>query len=185
MRNERGFFTIVGLCLLLTVALCIQGIQEFEENYSIGISNSQIEHELQNAADSALIEAAEKVSLGIVTLPYKKYGADKNFQCEIPVNTPVVSERLKKFSIKVFGERAPVARYKRSYSKEDKYTDKPVKDAENRNWAKRSTILISVASCNSNFIGGKIYRRSLAYVQDDDTTLHFLNDLMYEFKHDW
>ena len=185
MSNERGFFTIVGLCLLMAVAISIRGVQEFEGNYSVGVTNALTEFELQNAADSALVEAAEKISLNVVILPYYEYGVNQTLQREIPVNTPVVSNRLKNFSIKVFGQRAPVARYWRSYSSESQYTDKSLKDEENRDWAKRSTILISVASCDSNFIGEKIYRRSLAYVVDGDTTIYFLNDLMYEFKHGW
>lgn len=177
MKNERGFFTIVGLCLLLALAVCIQGVQEFEENYSVGATSFQIEHELQNAAESALVEAAEKIRI-VGSENFQKHFGDER-QPKIEVSPPHGSERLKNFSVKVYAERKPVARYWRSYSAERKYTD-----TANR-YYDSTTVLISVASCDSNFIGGKIYRRALAYVIDGDTTLHFLNDLSNEFKHDW
>lgn len=188
MRNERGFFTIAGLCLLLAVALCIQGVQEFEENYSVGATSFQIEHELQNAAESALVEAAEKNNLP----PYNQYGANDTYQREIEVSTPKVSDRLKNFSIKVIGERAPFARYNRSYSKDTEadFKDKPAADG-NHDWVKRTTVIISVASCDSNFIGGRIYRRAMAYVIDDDpetknidesAVIHFLNGSTTKFN---
>lgn len=158
MRNERGFFTIVGLCLLLALAVCIRGVQEFEGNYSVGATSFQVEHELQNAAESALVEAAEK-----------KITFNDTAAHEIPVSQPNVSDRLKNFSVKVFEKHMPVARYRRTYESDSKYKDSVVKDAENRDWVRRTTIIISVASCDSNFIGGKIYRCALAYVIDDDS----------------
>ncbi len=67
MKNERGFFTVIGLCLLLAAALSIKGVQEFEANYSRGVRNSELEFELQNAAESALLAAVKNPSLTSMT----------------------------------------------------------------------------------------------------------------------
>ena len=60
--NERGFFTIAALGLLLIVALSIKIIQSSEMNNAVIATNFVIEAELQNAADSALNVAIEKIS---------------------------------------------------------------------------------------------------------------------------
>ena len=95
--NERGFFTIAGFCLLLALTLCLQGVQEFEGNYSYGVSNFQIEHKLQNAADSGIYEAVEQIS------DYKSYRKGESFP--ISVNLPPNFYRLKNFKIEVAGRR--------------------------------------------------------------------------------
>lgn len=59
--NERGFFNVVGLCLLLVVAISIAGVHETERNFSYNVANVQLAHELKNVADSALVKAAEIV----------------------------------------------------------------------------------------------------------------------------
>ena len=163
MKNERGFFTIVGLCLLLAVAISIRGVQEFERNYSAGALNSLAEFELQNSADSALIRAIELDDT-----------ATQNFH----------SDRFKKIEVKIFRYSGAgyIRRYERVYSGSS-YTDKIVKrkiqdESGNEieiNWEAPATIWLSVASCENPNVSGKIYRRALAYVLDDETVC-FMNN---------
>lgn len=72
--NERGFFTVIGLCLLLAAAISIKGVQEFEANYSRGASISQMEHELQNFAESEIVRAYEKNKYGTFERPSERLG---------------------------------------------------------------------------------------------------------------
>ena len=148
--NERGFFTIAGLCLLLAVALCIQGVQEFEGNYSTDAAEFRAEYELQNAADSALIEAFET-------------GADS-------LEKTVASEYLGKITVKVYSREAKVFDKKDGYVPKDKLPA-PKKDGV------PATVLLSVAQCDNKILGGKPYRRALAYVLDGK--IFFVNDFSY------
>ncbi len=145
MKNERGFFTVVGLCLLLTAALLIQGVQEFEANYSRGVRNSELEFELQNAAESALLAATKDSSLTSMT-----------FFSEIFKKTITVEIVSRKDAIHF--------RTDGNVTKEMDLTSKSGK------------IFMAVASCDANFIEGKIYRRALAYVIDGEETVYFVND---------
>ena len=67
--NEHGFFTMIGLCFLLMATICVLNIQESGKIFSYDTANFQAESELQNIADSALIEAAEKIRLQPDLLP--------------------------------------------------------------------------------------------------------------------
>ncbi len=145
MKNERGFFTVVGLCLLLTAALLIQGVQEFEANYSRGVRNSELEFELQNAAESALLAATKDSSLTSMT-----------FFSEIFKKTITVEIVSRKDAIHF--------RTDGNVTKEMDLTSKSGK------------IFMAVASCDVNFMEGKIYRRALAYVIDGEETVYFVND---------
>lgn len=153
--NQRGFFTIMGLCLLMVAAISIKGVHEFETNYSRGIENYQAEHKLQNLADSALIEAAENFN-----------STEKNIKIKIRQNNLGDIDNLKNVSVEVWGM----------------YSDIHIKNGDDTNIENLpqdtvGTVIISVASCDSPFIIGKIYRRSLAYILDDDAekTIHFMN----------
>ena len=182
--NERGFFTIVGLCLLLVAAIFIKGVHEFEANYARGITNFQAEHELQNAADSALITAIETKSTATQNFTSEKFG---NISVEIRCEQISDSEG-------VF-----IRRFERRYLSANKIQDTPLNENNTRDigtkespadttpeWLKQGKIWIGVASCDSPFIAGKMYRRAFAYILDDDpeteeidesATIHFLNSL--------
>ena len=154
--NERGFFTIVGLCLLLAVALSIRGVQEFEGNYSIGTTNSLAEFELQNFADSGI---------------YERITGTKYFH----------SDKLGEVTVEV--RRYSGADYIRRYEGRYEYVnfslrrkDYPVKNGNGDDFAEPATILLSVASCASPNVDGKIYRKSMAYVLKDGT-VYFLTNL--------
>ena len=155
IANERGFFTVAGLCLLLALAICIRGVQEFEGNYSVGATSFQAEHELQNYADTALILAIET--------------NDRNFTFH--------SERLGAVTVKVYSRNENIRQFERRHNS-GSISDIALKDSDDNDLAyENCKIFISVASCDSGFIGGKIYRRALAYILDGDKTLHFLTDL--------
>ena len=49
--NEKGFATILGLCLILAIALVVKGIQESEGNHVYATTDFQTEYDLQNAAE--------------------------------------------------------------------------------------------------------------------------------------
>ena len=159
--NERGFFTIIGLCLLLIAAISIKGVNEFETNYSRGVTNFQIEHHLQNLAESYLIDNIDSIE----NLPQK-------------INLGNISYGeliLKNVAVEIYGKNIYI------HMKNGDYTN-----FENLPEDMPGKLILSVASCDSPFIGGKMYRRALAYVLDDDPetenideseTVHFMNDL--------
>ena len=167
--NERGFFTIIGLCLLLIVAISIKGVNEFETNYSRGVKNFQIEHKLQNVAESFLAEEFDNFQ----NLQLEEsYSTAKNFG---------KYEGLENCAVQLQAKNTYLKNFIRKYSSGSNYTD--IDAGEN---PQKATVILSVASCDSPFIGGKMYRRALAYVLDDDPatenineseTVHFMNDL--------
>ena len=167
--NERGFFTIIGLCLLVIVAISIKGVHEFETNYSNGVTNFQIEHKLQNLAESFLAEEYENA---ITLNANKTYSKIKNFGNY---------DGLKNCSVQIQAQNTYLKKFIRRYSSGSNYTDIDAGELP-----QNVTVIISVASCDSPFIAGKIYRRALAYTFDDDETtenvdesktIHFMNDL--------
>lgn len=179
MKDEGGFFTVIGLCFLLAVAICIKNIQESQAIYSFNAADYQAEQELQNAADSALIEAAEKIqkvnSEGtpeeleqIIPTPPKFYASRAERQFHILTVTKNYS-RLKNIEVKVYGERSNIHT---EHGKESTATIS-IQDKE-------GVILISVASANSRFDDKKIYRRSLAFIylaDDAPKKIFYLNSL--------
>lgn len=167
--NERGFFTIIGLCLLVIAAISIKGVQEFETNYSSGITIFQTEHKLQNLAESCLAEETEKIleiNSGEIYSNYKRLG---NYN------------GLENCAVEIRAQSLYLRKYIRTYSSGSNHTDK-VKGEKPYN----AKVIICVASCNNPFIAGKMYRRALAYILEDDpatenfdesATVHYLNSL--------
>lgn len=147
MRNERGFFTIVGLCLLLAVAISIRGVQEFEGNYSIGVTNVQAEFELQNFADSGIAQG-----IGDYTFHSDRLGTVK---VDVRQLTDV-SNHVINYIRTENGRRV-------------ESQNKVIEEI------KACDILISVASCDNPSVGGKIYRRATAYVLEDGR-VYLMND---------
>ena len=167
MKNQRGFFTIIGLCFLLAAAICIVTIQKTEKNFTAGTTDFEIEQELQNAADSALIEAAEKIRRNPNLLPSgSPYDLRKNRQFQIPVNL-AYNKKLKNLQVKVYGERGNI------HSEPGIYSDIILSSND-----KAGFILLSIASCPSRFDNKKIYRRSFAYIENDNPEIiFFMNNL--------
>ena len=179
MKDERGFFTVIGLCFLLAVSICIKNIQESEAIYSFNAADYQAEQELQNAADSALIEAAEKIQKvklegtsedlnKIIPIPPMYYASRSERQYHILTTTKNYS-RLKNIEVKVYGERSNI------HKELGKDSDATISFQD-----KEGVILISVASANSRLDDKKIYRRSLAFIYLADDTpnkIFYLNSL--------
>ena len=157
--NERGFFTIIGLCLLIIAAVSIKGVNEFEANYSRGVKNFQIEHQLQNLAESFLAEEFDNFK----NLEYEEnYSTSKNFG---------EYDGLKNCTVQLHAQNTYLKNFIRVYSSGSNYKD--IDAGEN---PQNVTVVISVASCDSPFIVGKMYRRALAYI-DESETIHFMGDL--------
>lgn len=162
--NEKGIFNIFGLLLLLIIALNVKFAQTFEKNYSYEATNFQAETELQNAADSALVESLDYAN-NLPASPFPQYNQKKIF-------TKILDSKFKenvKISVEVWAVHGDVHKYKRNYSSADDYID--VKDED-----KPGKLFISVASCDDEITGEKIFARSLAYTLDDEKNiLHFMN----------
>lgn len=176
--NEKGFFTVIALVLLLVIVLFVKTIQETEKNYSDGAKAFQIDSELQNIADGGIYDAAEKIQSKIVTVPNPSttYANRRENQHKISVTQPKISDRFKNISVTVYAERGKIEIYERNYSAEDNYTGgKGYKDK--RKDEESGVILISVASGEEKITGAKKFRRSLAYILDDDKkNIFFMTD---------
>lgn len=171
--TEKGFATIFSLCLILVIALIVKGIQETEMNHAYETINFQAAVELQNAADSALVEVADKVLSGEVTLPKKPsyYGQRRSYQIEFPINKTY--EVLGKITVSVWGENIFVQPYKVNYAM----------DIAKRSAAEiDSYFLFSMAQANFN--GRKIYRRSFAYFDKESKKIHFMESPTSTYKFD-
>ena len=163
--RQKGFATIFGLCLILVIALIVKGIQESETNHAYETANFQAEVELQNAADSALVEVADSVLSGAETLPVKPEYANRQrsyYQREFTVDK--ISETLGDITVSVWGEEATLMPYKVNHSTKiarRSAADKPV------------YIFFSMAQANHG--GRKLYRRAFAYVDKDSGMIHFMD----------
>lgn len=154
--RQKGFATIFGLCLMLVVALIVKGIQDAEANHAREVVNFETEQALQLAAESAIVEAAEKVRNGDVTLPYSN-GVKQMSQRPIPV-----TNSDDKITVDVWGERGKI------------YVNNSV--------GKDGVYFMSRATIDGGFFGEKIYRRAFAYIIDDEqlaakyknTTIYFM-----------
>ena len=155
--NERGFFSLIGICFLLVAAIFVKGLQEYESNYYGIARNFYDEVELQNAADSALMKAAETT----------------DFSAQI-VN-PVLSEPVGKIHVEVYAKKNSLEFKKRYFDTATKFTDKATSIP-----TKKGVILMSVASRDSDKMIGKIYCRSLGYFFTDENEtkyIHFMKSL--------
>lgn len=150
--NQHGFFTILGLCLLIVAAIFIKGILEFEANYSRGITSYEAEHHLQNLAESYLI---------------KEKNFTENLSIEHNLGDISYSDyKLKNVTVAIYGRHGNIQIQNSEYT-----------NFENLPQDVEGNIILSVASCDSPFIIGKIYRRAFAYIDDETNTIHFMNDL--------
>ena len=158
--NERGFFTIIGLCLLLIAAISIKGIHEFEANYLSSVYIFRLENELQNIADSALTEVLEKENFP------EDYKSGVPF--EISVTPLEHSDKIKNLRVKVRGVYCDIQEVKDKYVPQNRL---PVAYG-----IQKATVLLSVASCDNPFTNEKSYCQALAYKLEDDNTVKFINN---------
>lgn len=196
--NEKGFFTLIGICFLLIAAILVKGVQESEKNYSYVTRNFQNEVELQNVADSALLEAVEMIKSNEIELVESTiiFSNRRENQHQIinrtvdGVNVQVFYE-YGKYSEKDFIngeivtlEKGNIYFGERRYTSDGKFKDNFLKGADYKDLTKKGVILISVASRDSdNEIMGdkKIYRRTLGYFltdEDADGKIYYMNNLI-------
>ena len=191
--NERGFFTLMGLCFLIVVAVMARGVQESEGNYYSVTDDFVQAAELQNIADSALIEAVdlikknrEEIAAGLdvvelVPKPPKIYNVPRyRKQHPIPLNKSYEAdvEVYAEYGIDVMnGDIGNI------WLKRKVYPERDIVDRYLENNQREGVIIISVASRESDKTGGKIYRRAIAYFFTDDAkdkNIYFMNSLVEE-----
>lgn len=171
--NQRGFATIFGLCMILVVAFVVKGIQEAEANHSREVMNFQTEQALQHAAESGIVEAAEKVRESPSLLPYPVSWNLSTVKVNVLNTTKTFKRGEQSFTIRVevWGERGKIYSCPADKNKVGYY------DYHD------GVYFMSTATTETNLWSKKIYRRAYAYVlsdkQDDNTykdhaTLHFM-----------
>ncbi len=135
--NERGFFTLTGLCILLVVVLFVRSAAESETNYSYEVADFQTEYELQNIADGALVEAIEKVRAGDVILKENEGVPNKDRQYLIAVTAQKKSSRLGNVTVKVWGEYGKIYTARQNRGRLRKRRQRQNDGAERQNFYER------------------------------------------------
>ena len=158
MKSEKGFTTILALCLILVIALVVKGIQESAMNHAYEAMDFRSEFELQNAADSGIYEAAEKIRENVERQSHRKLvDFDKIKLVHSGTKTTARGEII---SVSVWGTRVNIQGYIRNHS------DNSKEEINSPAWPKYGYVLLSVAEMDSGHMNGKIFRRAFAYVVD-------------------
>ena len=206
--NEKGFATILGLCLILAIALVVKGIQESEGNHAYETTDFQTEIDLQNAAESGIYKAAAMIKEDPSILPpNREYDQStstrKKYQHQFdPITIETLSGSIK---VDVWAERVIIKPYDVNYAKtkNNKYIAYPFIDAENKKLGWKGCVLFSTAELNSTRTGGKLYRRAFAYVvesaiketgsdieeqvldnEEEKNIIHFMNVVQDDFYYE-
>ena len=173
--NQKGFFTLIGIGFLLIAAILVKGVQESERNYSYITTYFKAEVDLQNIADSTLIEAGNMIKNKEIEL---KESELIFFNRKVNQHQ-IIDKTVDGVNVQVFyeygkiGDEGNIYRMRRNYEANDVAEDVPVGKS------KKGVILISVASRHSDILGKTIYRRSLGYFLtdgDEDGIFYFMND---------
>ena len=177
--NQKGFATILGLCLILAIALVVKGIQESEGNQSYETTDFQTELNLQNAAEIGIYKAAAKVKGELIKdenyLPFN-WNYSRKSQKEVINESMMYSSN--RIDIHVWGERMLILPYKVDYAPDPDVANK-INDGKTIE-QRKCYGFFSKAELTNPRTGGKLYRRAFGYVllEEDDTSdwrLHFLN----------
>lgn len=181
--RQKGFATIFGLCMILAFALIVKGINEAEMNHAYEAADFQAEVEVQDAADSGIYLAAERVLANPDLLPKvlnpSVWNARQNSQVK------VLTTSVNKITVEVWGERMQIQPYKVKYNDNSATTDSTTKNVASKDGTGREAyVFFSRASIKAKHMNGKIYRRAHAYIFADDTnaTIHFLELKMSPYK---
>ena len=165
--NEKGFATIFGLCLILSIALFVKGIQESEGNHAYQTTDFQAEFDLQNAAESGIYISAKIVHENPNILPVCKdpYANDPRKKLHYAFDPVTINSSSGNIKVQVWGERVVIKPYDINYSKKTngKYNTYPFVDADKKNNCLRACAFFSVAELNDEHTDGKLYRRAFAY----------------------
>ena len=178
--NERGFFSLIGICFLLVASILVIGLQETSKSYINVARDFKSEVDLQNIADSALLKAdISKLKDRNINLSHKD-NQEVILTESVDDNTNVVviaeSGKYKEFvynsatNTKEWMTRGTIHFMKK------KYPSETIDATGEPNQA--GVVLISVASRKIDD-DTTIYRKSLAYVlaEDDYKTIYFMNSL--------
>lgn len=152
--NQKGFATILSLCLILVVALIVKGIAEAETNHAREISNFEMEQSLQNAAESGIYEAAELFN-GKTFTPGKIFTTTKTFKH---------GEQTINITIEVWGKKVTITAYN-EYKTQLKYK---TSDETNTKSSVEGIYFMSRATIDKGIWNEKIYRRAYAYIITDN-----------------
>ena len=179
--NERGFFTLIGICFLLVASILVVGIQETSKSYINVARDFKSGVELQNIADSALLKAdISKLKDRNINLPHNKNQeviltetVDKNTNVVVVAESGKYTELVynRDTKTKEWVTRGTIHFMKKNYPSESIVDEKNKPD-------EAGVVLISVASRKLDD-DTTIYRRSMAYVLTDDNykTIYFMNSL--------
>lgn len=180
--NAKGFATVLSLCLILVVALIVRGIHAAEGNHAYETTDARAEFDLQNAADSAVFEAAAQVLSGDVILPVNETPfnlSDRMRNQRRLVKRTITSAHAGTIAVEAWGERLRVHPYKVSYGGENETAfaggniAKKVKVNRKEQFLP-AYVFFSVAQTTNEHTGGKIYRRAFAYALEGDATIRFM-----------
>ena len=173
--RQKGFATIFALCLVLVIALIVKGIQESEANHAREVLNFELEQALQHAAESGIVEAAEKVRRAHETsdedsLYYLQYS--NGIQSQSQKHFPTVTKTFKRdektinITVETWGERGKIYFYKK-VKEGNTVKSKQIKEPSD------GVYIMSCATIKGGVLGEDIYRRAYGYVlsekQEDDT----------------
>ena len=173
--NQKGFATILGLCLILAIALVVKGIQESEGNHAYETTDFQTELDLQNAAEIGIYKAAKTVKENPNILPFnRELNPRGNYQykfTQIKIKTLSGSD----INVDAWGERMLIVPYKVDYVPDPDVANK-IDDGKTID-ERKSYGFFSRAELTNSRTGGKLYRRAFGYVLQNDSTwtVHFLN----------
>jgi len=172
VMKQKGFATILSLCLILVIALIVKGIQESEANHAREVLNFEMEQALQSAAESGIVEAAEYVRKNPNYLPYIE--EKETFKKTIPVSNKIFyhGEQKIKIEVEVWGERGKIYLFPKDRTGNKIY----------KNDGHLGIYFMSRATIEEKFFNEKIYRRAYAHVRSekdgetfiDDTTINFM-----------
>lgn len=163
--NQKGFATILSLCLILVVALIVKGIAEAETNHAREISNFEMEQALQNAAESGIYEAAELVN-GKTFTPGKIFTTNKTFKHGEQTINITIEVWGKKGSITAYNENGTQLKYKTS-------------DETGTKNLVEGIYFMSRATIDKGIWDEKIYRRAYAYIITDSEVSATYRDKFY------
>ena len=182
--GQKGFATILGLCLIFVAALIVAGISNAEMNHAYDASNFLAEQELQNAAYTGIHRAAKMVLADPNNpniLPKDPLNARAKKQKRL-VNQTITSKHFGKITVETWGERMNIQDYTIDYGGATNYA-KIVGDI---NETKEAYVFFSRAQVDAKNMHGNFYRRASAYILADDAnkTIHYLELPMssYEFE---
>jgi len=181
--NQKGFATVLGLCLIMAIALCVKGIQEAQMNQSYVTTDFQAEIALQNAAESGIYLAVDKIRQELaVNKDYLKTAESHRNYHQIPVFSTTQKTSRGDISVDVQAERILIFPYEVNYTirSNGKYRANKISDGKELKDHEVYTVSSS-AGIYIEHIGKKIYRNAFAYVELDadgnsDTTIHFMDN---------